>query len=90
MNSDCKLNQLKGDPVGIGTNRWKRDVRAGVEALGIEVLEMQTTNSKHIKMVCRYAGREWHQSISVSPKGTNALSMVLREARKRRDGIPHI
>ena len=73
---------------GIGTGKWRREVTKGVEALGIEVVSIESSNAKHLKMTCRHEGREWHQTLSVSPTGTNALNMVVREARKRRDGVP--
>jgi hypothetical protein len=71
----------------MGTAKWRREVTAGVEALGIEVLSIEASNSKHLKMRCRYQGREWNQTLSVSPSTSNALPMAIREARRRRDGL---
>ena len=71
-----------------GTGKWRREVTDGVEALGIEVLSIEASNSKHLKMRCRYQGHEWNQALSVSPSSPKALNMAVREARRRRDGLP--
>lgn len=74
-----------------GTNKWQRDVRAGLLKHGIEVVNMEHRR-KHISLRCKANELEWTQTISVSPSSPVALQQVMREAMGYKEGrivVPH-